>query len=415
MRIFGEHEKKEYFLKFGLILLSFVYFLSAMLPKHADFWLNNYHSAPFWRSPLDFYSIINDITISWPPLYPPAFYALQGAWLDIGSYVFRINIAGIYKVSGTSLGLFSLWAIIPTILALFLFVFLAYHYLENKWLSILCFGTITFVAVCVMGQMDIFPVLFIFLSLISIEKSFSAENYPVFLFLGFLSLGVSMLFKTYGALLLPAYILYTIAILKTHKKEKMMAGLILTGCIALFLGAMLIIWIPYGDLFQTIILGGPSNYLFKNAFINGIPPWLLGYIGIIYFLIVQILNKPVEFVNDTRYFTFFNFLIVAWFFISVYTHPQWWLLLVPCMLMVLDKFKYWSGYLLCSLIMLIFLLFPLIDRFTVYKNLILLKYPVICLNYSLSMIVITSLVALLLIWSFELFNELNKIDSPPNM
>jgi hypothetical protein len=72
-----------------------------------------------------------------------------------------------------------------------------------KWLALICFGPITFVAVGIMSQIDVFCALFIFLSLILVRRALCSEQYFSFLLLGYLVLGISMELKTYGGLLLP--------------------------------------------------------------------------------------------------------------------------------------------------------------------------------------------------------------------
>jgi hypothetical protein len=405
------HRNKPAILKIVLIVLAISYFLMAMLPKHADFWLQNYRSAYFWNSPLNFYSVINEVTIRWPPVYPPTYFALQGAWLDLGSYLFHMGVAGIYLVNGASISAFSLWAIVPIMGALYVLVLVTYFTVDKKWLTIICFAPITFVAVIIMGQCDIYPVLFIFISLILMQRALKSERYLLYLLLAFVSLGISLQFKTYGALLFPAYILYVFAMGKARKIDRTNILLLVTWCSALFFIAVFIVWVPYGGLFEKVILGGKSNYVFQGSLFNGISTWLLGYIAIAYCMIVKIYHDSKKFVNDGRYYVFFNFLIVAWFFISVPTHPQWWLLLVPVMIMVLDRFRSRSGYILCGLIMVIVPLYLFVDRFTIARNLILLGYPVVELSPTLSMIVITCLAGLLAIWSFELYRELKKRES----
>ena len=59
---------------------------------------------------------------------------------------------------------------IPILAALFLLVGIAYKELRNKWLALICFGPITFVAVIIMGQIDVVCVLFIFVSMILLQR-----------------------------------------------------------------------------------------------------------------------------------------------------------------------------------------------------------------------------------------------------
>jgi 4-amino-4-deoxy-L-arabinose transferase-like glycosyltransferase len=207
--------------------------------------------------------------------YPPTFFALQGAWLWLGSPLFRYDLAvnhdlinslinSTYTNSQTSLGIFPFWGMIPILAALFLLVGIAYKELRNKWLALICFGPITFVSVIIMGQIDVVCVLFIFVSMIVLQRALKAEKYFSLLLLGYLALGVSMQFKTYGGLLLPAYAIYTLALVRTRKLDTPKSLLTLGSCLATFLVAMFIVWLPYPAWFSAIILHGESGYLLSN-------------------------------------------------------------------------------------------------------------------------------------------------------
>jgi hypothetical protein len=92
-------------------------------------------------------------------------------------------------------------------------------------------------------------------------------------------------------------------------------------------------------------------------------------------------------------------------FISVYTYPQWWLLLVPSLLLVLDTFEYKLNYVFYVTVSVLFLFFTLQFK----NNLeIILKYymPIIPVEGLFSIVVVTLISTILLIWIFELRKNL---------
>jgi hypothetical protein len=149
--------------------------------------------------------------------------------------------------------------------------------------------------------------------------------------------------------------------------------------LALFLLAMIIVWAPYPGSFNAIILGGPSNNLLQspslvlqalsqaasNAHIsvNDVPIWLiwpLGYLCILCYMAARVLGNPSTYLQDGRYFVFFTFVIIAWFFVAVFTHPQWWMFLVPAALLTLDSFKNKAGIVACVGILIVYPVYPML-------------------------------------------------------
>ncbi|MGZ4864758.1 MAG: glycosyltransferase family 39 protein [Halobacteriota archaeon] len=350
-------------LKALLVLFGALYVLFAFLPKHGDYWTIINVSEAFALDPAHFM-----VGKTWPIVgYPPTFYALQGTWLKLGSYLFHYDLAAnsnltnftFYSYRQPSFGIFPFWGMVPTLAALFILVATAYKQLNNKWLALICFGPITFVAVGVMGQIDVICALLIFVSLILVQRALRTENSFSLLLLGFLTLGISIEFKTYGGLLLPAYVIYTLALFKDRKTSISKSFVLLGSFLALFIFAMFIVWAPYPGWFNVIILGGPSNFLLqfpplavfellqKISIVppdgaNGIsfwPIWLLGYVFILCYMAIRVLRSPRKYLQDGRYFIFFIFTIVAWFFIAVFTHPQWWMFIIPASLLMLDNFE----------------------------------------------------------------------------
>jgi hypothetical protein len=386
---------RSFVLKALLLLLGAFYFVAAALPKFGDYWAILNMSTAFAVDPLHFMAAVHVD-------YPPTFYALQGAWLWLGSHLFHYDLTNstLYSFRQTSFGIFPFWGMIPVLAGLFLFVGIAYKELRNKWLALICFGPITFISVSMWGQIDVVCVLFIFVSMILLQRALKAEKYFFLLLLGYLALGVSMQFKTYGGLLLPLYVIYTLALVRTRKVDTPKSLLTLGSCLAAFLVAMFIVWLPYPGWFSAIILHGESGWLLQRSSpLFQVPIWLLGYAFILCYAAVRVFRKPLTSLRDDRYFVFDTFAIVAWFFIAVYTFPQWWVFLLPPALLVLDSFRSRYGLVFCILILFTYLFYPM--HFTQ----IVRFFPMI--NGLWFGWVFTVLAGLLLFWVFALSKELS--------
>ena len=391
-------------LKALLLLLGALYFVAGALPKHPDYWVITNISVAFAIDPLHFMAHVQGVA------FPPTFYALQGAWLSLGSHLFHYPLASIHNLTSKSStvtsyiqaspSVFPFWGMIPIVAALFLFVGIAYKELRNKWLALICFGPITFVSVILYGQVDVVCVLFIFVSMILLQRAFKAEKYLSLLLLGYLALGISMQVKTYGGLLLPVYAIYTLALARTRKLDTPKSLLTLGSCVATFLVATFIVWLPYLGWFSPIILHGESNFLLQvPSPLFQVPIWLLGYAFILCSSAVRVLRKPLTSLRDDRYFAFDNFAIVAWFFIAVFTWPQWWVFLLAPALLVLDSFRSKHGLVFCILILIAWPFYPMC--FTQLVRFV----PMITEPWSLW--VFTVLAGLLLFWVFALSKELS--------
>jgi hypothetical protein len=391
-------------LKALLLLLGALYIIAAALPKFGDYWTIATMSTAFAVDPLHFMADVKGVA------YPPTFFALQGAWLWLGSHLFHYNLTNstLYSSRQTSFGIFPFWGMIPIVAALFLFVGIAYKELRNKWLALICFGPITFVSVGMWGQIDVVCVLFIFVSMILLQKALKAEKYFSLLLLGYLALGVSMQFKTYGGLLLPVYAIYTLALVRTRGGDTPKSPLVLGSCLAAFLVAMLIVWLPYPGWFSAIMLHGESGWLLHNPSpLFQVPIWLLGYAFILCYSAVRVIRKPLMSLRDSRYFAFDTFAIVAWFFIAVFTQPQWWVFLVPPALLVLDSFRSRYGLVFCILILIAYPFYPmryqaLVGVFASYH------IPALMITGLWFGWVFTVLAGLLLFWVFALSKELSN-------
>jgi hypothetical protein len=258
-----------------------------------------------------------------------------------------------------------------------------------------------------MGQIDVVSVLFIFISLILMQKALKAEKYFSLLLLAYLGLGVSMQFKTYGGLLLPAYVIYTLALTKDKKLDLTKSFFMFVTCLATFLVAALIVWVPYPGWFSAIILHGKSNSLFQlPSLLFHVPIWIIGYAIIVCYMAVRVLENPKRALQDDRYFVYCNFAIVAWFFIAVFTHPQWWMFLTPVALLALDKFQNKNGILFYVAISTIYLFYP---TYWDWDSL-LLSYHLPVLAPVVATYAFVILAALLLFWILELKRELDSLE-----
>ncbi|MGZ4848288.1 MAG: hypothetical protein ACXV2D_02170 [Halobacteriota archaeon] len=363
-------KNNKYALKMVMVSLGALYVIASMLPKHEDYWKITNVSMGFAVNPANFMRI-EYVT------YPPTFYILQGIWLRGGASLLHYSLtfntvfvnSTLSPYWATSFGIFPFWGMIPSLAALFLLVGVSYTALQNKWLTLLCFGPISFVAVIFMGQIDVFCALFIFISLLLMQKALSAHNYFSLLLLAYLSLGMSVEFKIYGAALLPVYLVYTVALVKDRKLDLVKSSFTALTGFAAFTGAALIVWIPYRAWFNMVMFGGSSRLGKPSLLFQSLGPvwltdhtllvWLIGYALILCYMAVRVLVNPKQALQDKRYFTFYSFSIAAWFLIAVFTHPQWWMFLVPVALFSLDNFRNKSVALLCVLTSALFLVYPL--------------------------------------------------------
>jgi len=391
---------RGFVLKALLLLLGAFYLFAGALPKSGDYWIITNISTAFAVDPLHFMADTRGIA------FPPTFYALHGAWLWLGSSLFHYNLSvSPYNPSArvllqTSSSIFYFWGMIPILAALFLFVGITYKELRHKWLALICFGPFTFASVILWGQIDVVCVLFIFVSMILLQRALKAEKYLSLLLLGYLALGVSMQFKTYGGLLLPVYLIYTLALVRTREVDTPKSRLTLGSCLAAFLVAMFIVWLPYPGWFSAIMLHGESGWLLQRPSpLFQVPIWVLGYALILCYSAVRVIRKPLTSLRDDRYFAFDTFAIVAWFFIAVFTQVQWWVFLLPPALLVLDSFRSRYGLVFCILILIAYPFYPM--GFTQ----ILRLFPMITgLWFGW---VFTVLAGLLLFWVFALGKELS--------
>lgn len=390
-----------------LVFIGILYVYLATLPKFGDFYDIEFASRSFVLHGLNFFDSLFPKYL--PTIgYPPTYYIIQGAWIKIGSLLFHYDL-NTWTYNSVP-PFYPLWGMATHLACLFAFVALSYFTLKNKWLSLLGFGTFTFISMAVMGQIDIFPVLFVYISMLLMLKASDSSRYLSLIFLSFLSLGISIQFKTYGGILMPLYGIYALSLLKSRNVHDIKAYGILALAIFAFFLALFAPWIPFMQWFAHEMLSGESNWLFNLQIAPlGLPPlhnisiWLVGYAVIIYDSLRNALKPGHD--MDKRHFIFYSFAIIAWFFAMVYTHPQWWVLLLPAILLVLDNFRNKLNYLLCTLLMILFLFYPMmwvraIDEYLVHY------VPVIPLYGEYATILVTSIVAILIIWALEIKAEL---------
>jgi len=409
-------DQSKFPLKIAIYLLSFLYLYWCIFPKRDDFWRIVYNSLFFVQNPSQFF--ISGMKYI---VYPPTIYAIEGYWTQLGAILYHIPIPDLkthifaYYYNGSSnvlYGILPYWGMLPLMLALFLFVALCYYVCKNKVLTLLCFGPLTFVSVILLGQLDIFCVLYIFISLILMKEAMSSDNYFYYILLSFLALGISMQFKTYGALLLPVYLLYTHTILKSRKLG--IWSYLVTFLIAIesFLISMFIIWVPFGfSAFQSAILAGESNWLFSYQLPTGLSLWLVGYFFIFCYMYRFISQTDNRFLKDDRYFHFFNFGVVVWFFIAVPAYPQWWLLLLPVLILVMDNFSLQNNYLYCLGVCVFYWIYinsyvGFFATFSYYVGSLISLLSNI--NQNENLIALSLLIGILILWMYDLKVELDK-------
>lgn len=394
-----------------LILIGIFYIYLATLPKHSDFYEINFESNSFAQYGLNFIDKIVPSSVSTIE-YTPTYFVLQGAWVKLGSFIFN------YDINSWDIGMIStnpvylLWGMIPNIACLFIFIAISYFTLKNKWLSLIGFGALTFVSVIIMGQMDIFIVLFLYLSMYLMLKASNDEKYLSLLFLSIIFLGISVQFKTYSAMLFPVFAIYALSLMKSKKVPDVTAYGIIAAMAFTFVFTFLIAWVPFAKWFGPTILSGESNWLL-NLQISplGLPPlhtisiWLMGYAIIVYDYLRNVL-KTWGSPADRRHFIFYNFTIIAWFFATVFAQPQWWVFLLPVILLVLDNFHNKLNYVLCLALSVLYLFYVMM--WTNNIDIIFVHYlPVVPAYGKYALILTTAIIAVLIIWALEIRNELH--------
>jgi hypothetical protein len=400
--------KERTYLKLILgVLFSFYCYLS-ILPKHGDFFVLSSTAQVLAKEHFDLSEIyINNLG----GMHPPLFYLSEGVWIKLGSLLHIYNLDNMAIIDGQYANPFTqFWCMLPYLLILLACAVISYQTLKNRWLSILWFGTFTFISVSIMGQTDIFASFFILISIMITIKSFYSEKYVLYLYLGIASLGVSTLVKTYGYLLFPLYIFIAIKLIDQRVENKKLKIKIYSGLLILVSSILVSPLLIYGKWVSGIASGESSMVFNLQTFgvplFQAISIWLLGYCIIIYVMAKRVLRitLPREY---TDFFVFFGMLDLSWFFISVHTLPQWWVILVPFIIAVLDNFDRVSNYIFAFLIYNLFIFYPM--RWVNSIDIILNKYILLPpLGGKKTLVLVTLMAATLVIWTMELQDEIGK-------
>jgi hypothetical protein len=408
------HEKT--YLKLLLGILFFVYCYLSILPKHWDFYTLSTAAQIVAKGHINFYDVLlkeNSAIIS--GLHPPLSTLIEGFWIKLGLLLHIYSLDNLHNIDnfptdGRYLNpLIQFWLMLPCLLALLACAIASYYTLKNKWLSILWFGSFTFISVNVMGQDDIFASFFILISAIILIKSFYSEKYASYIYLSLASLGISTLVKTYGFLLFPLYVLIAIKLISQHTENKKSKIKIYSRLLVLVIFILISPMLTYGKWINAMVSGESSWAFNLRTFgvdpFNSISIWLLGYCIIIYILYKNLINInfPKEY---TKVFIYFSILDLSWFFISVHSFSQWWVILVPFIIEVLDNFESVLNYLFASLIYILFLFYPMRNPGTIK---FLTNYIWVApIDGKILLILLTLMVATLVIWMIELQKEVEK-------
>ncbi len=402
-------------LKAILVLSGLAYAYLSILPKHHDFLQISFISRSFALYGLDF---VNEVIPKYVAgMYPPTYYVFQGLWIRLGAAIFHYDLGRWTYDSSASTSLatvpsvFPFWGMVPNLACLFLFAGTAYLTLKNKWLSLLVFGTLTFISVAVLGQIDLFTAFFIYLSMYVLLRASGSGRYLPLIILSFLLLGVSTQFKIYSGILLPVYGIYALAILRGRKVPGLKAYAAVAVAGLAFIAMFIAPWIPFLKWFGTTSMIGESNWaLSLQVSPLGLPPyhniaiWLLGYAILLYAFFRDALRAD-KAPGDGRRFIFYSFAVTAWFFVAVYTHPSWWIFLLSPILFVMDNFKSRLNYVFCLAFMTLYVFFTMMwVNNTIY---VLRCYmPVFLVTGDYATILITAILALLVVWAMEAREEL---------
>ncbi len=406
-----EYENK---IVIALLFLFFAFFCYlGTLPKHGDFWSIITPGAIFASGVNDLsqYLLTNGGTINF--FGNPLLGILFGVWIKIGSLFLSFDLnAMIISVQPKIL---QYWCIIPFLLMLLFFVVISYITVKNKWLTFICFGTFSFISIIIMGQVDIWSTFWIYLAIVLALKAFETEDNLKYIFASTLALGLSMEFKPFGGLLIPVFLIFFWILLQ----KKSYAQFIKYGLLCLVTLEFIVIsfwsWLVWPQ-FQSGLTNGESTFLFNLQLAPvQLPPyhiisiWLLGYVVILYDLWSK--SQSNNKIQLSKSFMFYIFAAIAWLFVSAYANPQWWLLLVPPLLLVLDNFEYKFNHVFYVTISVLFLFYTL--QWTNNIDVILKFYmPIIRVAGLFSIVVFSLISAILLIWIFglrkSLFSKVNE-------
>ncbi|VVB97050.1 Uncharacterised protein [uncultured archaeon] len=380
-----------------IVLIVVGYIFYGIYPKHGDFWVMNYVAKSFAMGNYDFYSYILEIQ-KLPQnfvAYPPDWYVIQGIYIKILSLLSSYDLHKWSVDFSTAPSFMPLFGILPNIILFFIGGFLIFRIYKRKDLVLGYLASpLAFISIIVMGQMDIYPVFFTLTSLYFAKKAFDADK-PFWKIASIISLGIGAQFKIYPLLLLPP-----LAMLLSNKKMKLSLEFVALGILI-----SLVPWAGYIKWFKFIVLEGESSWLFNLQLspvnlpqFHTMSIWFIGYC-----ILLWIIYKYSKF--NFRNFIGFMFIEISWFFISVYTHPQWWIWLLPISIFVLGEFKNKIFVYLYIILNLLYILYPMMWVNNV--DIILREYiPTIPIVGNFAIILVSMIVSILLIWDFELITEI---------
>lgn len=404
-------ERKNKVLISIIVIFCVLHLFLANFPKHSDFHIMSYTAKRFAEGHYDFIDYILNVEKKNKAFvaYPPLFYIIEGTWLK---FLSSIQIIDLNKIDLDNAPL--PFGLFPHIFSFILAVYLTYRNVKNKFLTLIWFGTPSLISIQVMGQIDVFSSLFLLISIILALRA-SLLNDEKFWILSFAFLGLSMCFKPYTAMLIPLYILFLFS-----KATQYSRALFLTVfCIFSLILIFLIPWIPYWEHFDKIVLGesviaSESAWILKLLIISPIKQqfeisvWLFGYLILIYYSLKNHYNLN----RSDNLFIFLIFAIVSWFFAASYTHPQWHIILLPPLILLIDKVwdptdKIWNLKMVLFIVahQMIFLFYSM--KFsTRYVLRSPFMFPTVPITGDLSTIVCTLLSFVLVFWCIEIWNKL---------
>lgn len=382
---------KNNILNISILLLLIIYLFYGAYPKHGDFWAMNYVARSAALGSSDFYSdiIIIQKLPSYFVAYPPDWYLFQGMYLKISGILFSYDWNAWSGYSSNRPWFMPLVGVLPNILTFFFGGLLIYKIYPRKELILLyLISPLAFISIEIMGQMDVYPTFFTLLALFFAKKSFDFNTDKFYYEIAaVISLGIGAQFKLY-----PLILLIPLVIFLANKNIMLFLAYTVLGVVV-----GLAPWLMYLKWFSFIVMEGESAWLFSFQLgplnLNHIiSVWLLGYI-----ILLWIIFRFIE--VNFRNLIGALFLITSWFFITVFTQPQWWIWLLPISIFTIAEFKEKIFWYLFALLNIAFIAYPMMWSFRNYG----LDKPI---SGNSAIILVSIIVSILIIWSFELIGRI---------
>lgn len=397
----------NYILNGIILLLVLGYLYSGTLPKHADFWNLNMMAQIFGSGHYDFYDYITNTMQTHfknPIIYPADYYVIQGTYLKIISIIFHSPISTWTLIPTAAPRFFPFFGILPNIIIFFIGGFLIYKAYPQKELVIAYLASpLAFISIQIMGQVDVYPAFFTLLALYFAKKSFETIGQKWKL-LSIISLAIGAEFKTY-----PLLLLLPLALFLADKNILQTIKYAIIG-----IAVSLAPWIPYLKWFKSMVLEGESNWLFnlQLAPVN-LPPyhtisiWIVGYCVLLWAVFRYI---KTSFKNLVAIL----FLTCSWLFITVYTHPQWWIWLLPVSIFVLGEFEDKAFKWLYVALNALFIFYPMMWMDAGMIQLIRNYIPAIPVEGTQATVLVSLIVTILVIWNLELYYAIKPKEGHSN-